>query len=106
MNETIINIGIFVTYALVAVAVVTTVFFGIFHMIKNFGKAKTALVGVVILVAIFLITYAISTNEVYPNFNVGPTASQMIGGGITTTFVLVGLAVLAAVYSEVSKLFK
>lgn len=106
MNETIINIGIFVTYALVAVAVIAVVFFGIFQMVQNFGKAKTALIGVVVLAAIFFVAYALSTNEVYPNFNVGPTASQMIGGGITTTFILVALAFLAAVYSEVSKLFK
>jgi len=104
MNETIINIGIFVTYALVAVALITTVFFAIFHMVQNFRKAKGALLGILILLAIVLFSFAISTNEVYPN--AGPVVSKWVGGGIIATFILAGLAIVAAVYTEVSKLFK
>jgi len=104
MNETIIDIGIYVTYALVAVAVIATVLFAVFHMTQNFGKAKGALVGILILAAIILLSYAISTNEVYPN--AGPVISKWVGGGIIATFILAGLALIAAVYTEVSKLFK
>lgn len=104
MNETLINIGIFVTYFLVAVALITTVFFAIFHMAQNLGKAKGALLGIFILVAIILLSYAISTNEVYPN--AGPVVSKWVGGGIIATFILAGLAIVAAVYTEISKLFK
>lgn len=104
MNDTLINIGIFVTYALIVVALLSTVFFAVFHMVRNFRKAKGALVGILILVAIILFSYAISTNEVYPT--AGPVVSKWVGGGITATFILAGLAILAAVYTEVSKLFK
>lgn len=104
MSDTIINIGIYVTYALVAVALISTVFFAIFHMARNFRKAKGALLGILILAAIIVFSYAISTSEVYPN--AGPVVSQWVGGGITTTFILAGLAFLAAIYTEVSKFFK
>ncbi|MDX9942819.1 MAG: hypothetical protein RBS53_11420 [Bacteroidales bacterium] len=106
MSDTIINIGIYVTYFLVAVAVLTTVLFSIFHMVQNLGKAKGALVGVLILAVIVIISYFLSTNEVYPKFNVGPIASKWVGAGILTTFVLIGLALLSAIYVEVAKLFK
>lgn len=106
MSDTIINIGIYVTYFLVAVAVLTTVLFSIFHMVQNLGKAKGALVGVLILAVIVIISYFLSTNEVYPKFNVGPIASKWVGAGILTTFVLIGLALLSAIYVEVTKLFK
>ena len=106
MNDTVINIGIYVTYFLVAVAVITTVLFSIFHIFQNLGKAKGALIGVLILAAIVVIAYFLSTNEVYPKFDIGPTASKWIGAGILSTFILAGLALLTAIYNEVSKLFK
>lgn len=104
MSDTLINIGIYITYALVAVALISTVFFAVFHMVHNFRKAKGALVGILILVAVVLFSYAISTNEVYPT--AGPVVSKWVGGGITATFILAGIAILAALYTEVSKLFK
>lgn len=106
MNETIINIGIYVTYFLIAVAVILTVFFSIFHIVQNLGKAKGALLGILFLVVIFVIAYFLSTSEVYPKFNIGPTASKWIGAGILSTFILIGLALVTVVYAEVAKLFK
>lgn len=106
MNDTVINIGIYVTYFLVAVAVITTVLFSIFHMVQNLGKAKGALIGVLFLAVIVVIAYFLSSNEVYPKFNIGPVASKWVGAGILTTFILVGIALVTAVYTEVSKLFK
>jgi hypothetical protein len=47
-----------------------------------------------------------ATNELYEGFSVSPFASQLIGGGINATMILVGLAFLAAVYTEVAKFFK
>jgi len=105
MSETIINIGLFVTYVLVALAVVSTLFFGLLQIVRNFGKAKGALIGMVVLVAIVLISFALSTGEPYPDFQVGALASRWIGAGITTTFILVVLASAAAVFTEIRKLF-
>ena len=105
MSETIINIGLIVTYILVALAVISTLFFGLLQIVRNFGKAKGALIGMVVLLAIVLISFALSSGEPYPDFQVGAVASRWIGAGITTTFVLVVLASLAAVYTEIKKLF-
>ena len=96
MSETLINIGLYVTYILVALAVISTLFFGLFQIFRNFGKAKGALVGMIVLVAIVVASFFLSSGEPYPDFQVGETASRWISAGITTTFVLVALAVLAA----------
>ena len=105
MSESIINIGLFVTYVLVAVAVVSTLFFGLLQIVRNFGKAKGALIGIVVLLAIVLISFFLATGEPYPDFQVGAVASRWISAGISTTFVLVVLATEAAVYTEIKKLF-
>ncbi len=104
MNESIINIGMFVTYGLLVIAALTAIVFAIIHMIGNFRKAIPTLIGIAVLVVIVLFSYAISTAEPYENAT--PTVSQWVGGGIRATMILVGLGVIAAVYTELSKLFR
>ncbi len=106
MNETVIDAAIIVTYILLGVAAIAAVVFPIFHLIMDFKKAKGALIGVVVLAAVLLFSYSISTNEVYEGFNVSPSASQWIGGAIKSTFILIGMALIAAVYTEISKFFR
>ncbi|MFW5657424.1 MAG: hypothetical protein ACOC0C_07380 [Bacteroidota bacterium] len=107
MNETVINTAIIVTYVLVALAVFFALVGPLVQLFTNFKKAKAALIGIVVLVVVLLVGYSISTNEIYetPNY-VGPTASQWIGAGIRATMILIGLGLVAAVYTEVSKLFR
>lgn len=104
MNESIINIGMYVTYGLLAIAALAAIVFAIIHMIGNFRKAIPTLIGIAALALIILISYAASTSEAYPNAT--PAVSQWVGGGITATMVLVGLGIVAAIFTEVSKLFR
>jgi hypothetical protein len=108
MNDALINIGLIAGYILLGLAALFAVGFSIFHLIANFKKAKGALVGMVVLLVIFLIGYSISTSEAYTQvaIPVGEGASKIIGGGINTTFMLIGLAIVAAVFTEVYKLFR
>ncbi len=106
MNENIIDIAIIVTYVLIGLAAAAIVFSAIFHLISNFRSAIGGLIGLAVLILILVFSYAISTNEVYEAMNVGPTVSQWVGGGITATMILIGLAFVAAVFTEVFKLFR
>lgn len=106
MNDAVINTGIIVTYVLLGIAALSAILFSIYHLILNFRKAKGGLIGGLGLVAILFLGYLIATNEVYEGFAVSPTQSQWIGGGIHATFMLIGLAFLAAVFTEVSKFFR
>jgi hypothetical protein len=108
MSDALINTGLIVTYILLGIAALAAILFSIFHLVLNFKKAKTALFGILFLLVIFFIGYALATSEVYPNVAVpvGAAASKIIGGGIITTMMLIGLAFIAAVFNEVSKLFR
>ena len=99
MNEAIINTGIIVAYILVGIAAVAAIIFPVFQLIANFNKAKAALIGIVALAAVLLIGFAMSTSEVYDGVN--SFQSQWIGGGIHASFILVGVALVAAVFTEV-----
>jgi len=104
MNESVIDIGIYVTYGLLAVAAVSAILASIIQMVGNFKKAIPALIGIAVLVIIVLVSYSTSTNEAYENAT--PTVSQWVGGGIKATYVLVGLALVSAVFTEVYKYFR
>lgn len=104
MSENLIDIGMYVAYGLLGLAALTAVVFPVIHIIKDIRKAKSPLVGLLILAVIVLIAFLISTGEPYEG--VSTAASRWISTGITTTFFLAGLAILAAVFAEVVKIFK
>ncbi len=104
MNESVIDIGMYITYGLLAVAALAAILASIFQMVGNFRKAIPALIGIVILVIIVLISYSTSTSEAYENAT--PAVSQWVGGGIKATIALVGLALVSAVFTEVYKYFR
>jgi hypothetical protein len=106
MNETVIDTAIVVTYILIGIAAVSAVIFPIFNLVSNFKRAKGALIGVVVLAVVLIVGYSLSTNEIYQGFNVTPAQSQWIGGAIKATMILIGMAVVAAVYTEISKLIR
>ncbi len=109
MEDTLVNIGnigIFITYGLVGIAVLLVVGFSILFLIQNFKKARGALLGVFVLAAIVLLSYFLSSAEPYEAHNVGSTVSQWVGAGITSTMILIVLGLVAAVFTEIYKLIR
>jgi hypothetical protein len=104
MNETVIDIGIIATQILIGLAAAAVVISAIFQLISNFKKAKGGLIGLAALLVIIFVSYLLSTNETYET--VGPNVSQLIGGGINATMALIGIGLLAAVFTEIYKLFR
>jgi len=110
MNETLINTGIYVTYALLALTVVGILLFSLWQVVKNPAGAKSALAGIVALVVILLVSYGISTGsdlEIYAQkLEVAAETSQQVGTGLLVFYVLGALAILSILYSEITSIFK
>ena len=105
-TDRLISIGMYLTYALIIIAALGAVAFPIFFFVKDIKKAKGTLIGLAVLLVVIMISYAIATGNPYEEHNVSGAVSKWIGAGIISTFVLAGLGVLAAVYTEVSKILK
>ncbi|MFQ3214396.1 MAG: hypothetical protein ACI9XJ_001121 [Marivirga sp.] len=105
----IIDIILYASYLLVIVAALGAI---ILPLVNALGNPKTlvkSVAGVVLLGVIFLVSWALSGNEVtvvYTKFGITSVSSQVIGGVLITTYALMVIAVLSIVYSEVSKLVK
>ncbi len=103
------DIFLYLAYTLVIVAAVAAI---ILPLISALGDPKSLLmsgVGVLALVVVFAIGYAISGNEVtpvYTKFAVGPDLSKAVGGALIMTYIMGIGAVLGIIYTEFIKIVK
>ncbi len=96
-------------YALFGLAAITAIVFPIITMAKNPAGAKSALVGVIALAAVFGISYALAGDEMLPkyaDFISGPEASKQVGMGLIAFYILAIGAIAVTALSGITKLFK
>jgi hypothetical protein len=96
-------------YLLFALGAITAIVFPIINMAKNPSGAKSALIGVGALVFVFVIPYAVGGDEMTPKYEKfidGPEASKRVSMGLIAFYILAIGAIVATIFSGVSKLFK
>lgn len=112
------NIGIYAAIALVVIAFIAAIVFGIYHVARNPKSGIKFLIGIGALLVVFFIFYAMADGDVsgqleqvVRNFErdtgseMSPSLIKAIGGGIITTIVLAGIAAVALIIAEVRALF-
>lgn len=102
--------GIAITVWLARLAALLIIGFGIYHVVQNPKGALKGIIGLVVLAVIFGIAYSMSAGEILDTWNtedeITSGISKYVDGAITTTGVLIGLALLAFIYSEIRNFFK
>ncbi len=114
----IFNFGLVGSMALIIIAIVLLLGFGLAQIFSNFKSSVKGLIGFGILLAIFLLTYATASTEVSPYIQGAIDKFQesgsvftdgnlkFISAGISTSGILVAAAAVAFVLSEVRNFFK
>ena len=102
--ENLINIGIIVTYIMVAFAALATIGFGVKKMLQNPENAKKTIYTIVGLIAILIIAYLFASDATvgYEKYETTAKTSKQVGMGLITFYFLIFSAVIAVVYSELS----
>lgn len=105
-----IDIGLYVAYLAIFIAAAALLLFPVLSMVKGDAKnTKGTLLGVLALVAIFLISYLISPADqgpFYEKMQIGPSASKLIGAGLLSTYIIFAGLIGITLYSVVAKWFK
>ena len=107
--ETFVNIGITVALVMVGLAAVLAI---VLPLIKSLGEPKIllkSLIGIGLILVVFLIGWAIAGDEVtakYASAGINETSSKLVGGALTTMYILFVLAVIGVVFSEFNKALK
>lgn len=101
------------SYVLLGIALVSAVLFSVVNVFMNFKSAIKSVLGIVILIVIVGIAYLLASDHVFSwqgmdklNFEVTGELMKNTGTGIITMYLLLGIAVVAAVFSEIIKIFK
>ncbi len=107
MEETkaIYDIALYAAYILVGIAAIATIVFALRQVITNFSNLKIPILGAVLLFVVLLVSFALSSGTT-EDPNVGATTARLVAGGLLATFILIGIAVVAAFYSAISSYFK
>ncbi|MCR9290903.1 MAG: hypothetical protein NXI23_26330 [Bacteroidetes bacterium] len=102
--------GITLTVWLIILAAVAIIGFGIYHIVTDPKGAIKGIIGLVALLVVFGIAYATSSSEISEGWNtedvITPSISQYVEGSIKTTGILIGVALVAFVGSEIRNFFK
>ena len=99
--EAFVNIGLFLGYILFAVCVLTAV---LMPLAKAFGdpqSLKKMGFGIGGLVLVFIVAYALSGGTATGEHSA--TTVKLVGAGITTFWILLVLAIIGIVYTEIKK---
>lgn len=97
-------------YFLLGIATLTAVIFPIIGMTQNPKSAKNALIGVVGLVAVIAIAYALAGGEEVYNSNAimlaDSSTSKLSEAGLISFYILGAGAIGVIIFSEIAKIFK
>ena len=106
--DNLINIGIIITYIMIVFAAITAIGFGIKNMIQKTGNAKKTLFTIGGLIAVLIIAYLTASDEVlneYEKYNINSSTSKQVGMGLIAFYFLIFGAIVAVLYTELSKVF-
>lgn len=100
------DVGLYIMYALFVIAVVSAIGLPIANLAKAPGGAVKSLYGIVALVVVFGIAYAVSDSTVQPQWaalGVTPGAVKLVGAGLIVFYVAMVVAIVGLIYSEINK---
>lgn len=108
----VVSEGLLITwcYVLLGIAALAAIIFPLITMAQSPANAKNALIGVVGLVVVFAIGYALAGGEEYLDYDgvmlANSSESKMSEAGLIAFYVLGAGAIGSIVYAEVSKMLK
>ncbi len=97
-------------YILTGLAVILTVAFPIFQMIRNPKDIKKSLLGILAIAVVVFVAYMFASTEPIRfagnnEYNIS-NVLKYVGTGIYTMYFLVGIAMLSVFYTEIVNMFK
>lgn len=104
-----IDFGLYVMYAFLVGAVVLAIALSLVNTFKTPGGLMKAVYGIGGLVVVFGICYALSGSEVTPTqaaLGITESSAKLVGAGLLMLYVVMVLAIIGLVYSEINKAIK
>ena len=104
-----VNIGILLTYALIAIGAIIAISFAVLNLFSKSGNSKKTLFGICAFIAVVLLSFILASDTVLPSYEkyeISSSSSKRVGVGLYTFYILTAIAIIGVVYSEFTKAFK
>lgn len=107
-----VGAAMYVCYIGFILAALIGIGFGAYHFLANIKKSKGTLVGVLVFAVVLVISYFLASDEVLRSYAMGdgsapsPELVKVSGAGIIAFYLFGLLAIAAAIFAEISRLFK
>jgi len=108
MEQDFVDIMIIVSYALLGLAALAAIVLPLINAIGNPRTLLKSAMGLAVILVVFGIGYSVAGAEItatYSKFGIDTGMSKYIGGIINTTYILVVIAIVGIVFTEISKIF-
>lgn len=104
-----LDLGFYVMYALLFIAVACMVVFPVIHMLREPSALIRSAIGIGVVVVIFVLSYVLADSAVNLKaaaVGITPTSSKLIGAGLIMFYITLAGSAVALIYSEISKALK
>jgi hypothetical protein len=101
-----IDAGLYIAYVLLLVSAASAVLLPLLSLAKSKKAMVQTGIGFGALLVLFVVSFSISGDEVSPSaaaLGITPTTSQLIGAGLIMFYIVLVVAVLGLIYSEVKQ---
>ena len=109
MEQNFVDIAILIAYGLLGLAALAAIVMPLINSVGNPKSLLKGLLGVVFILVLYGLAYAISGSEVtatYAKFGVDTGMSKFVGAMLITMYLLVVISLVGIFYTEISKIFK
>lgn len=109
MEQDFVDIAIIISYVLLGLAVLAAIILPLINSLGNPKSLLQGLMGIVFIIILYGIAYAISGNEVtatFSKFGVDAGMSKFVGASLITMYLLVVISIIGILFTEISKIFK
>lgn len=105
----ILDIGLYIGYFLIVVAILVGLVMPLIQLVKSPASLKETGIAVGSIVVLAIIAYVVSSPAVtalQASIGVTPLESRLIGTGLILLYIVLTLAIIALIYSEIHKATK
>ncbi len=108
MTDFITSFGIYLAYFALALAALAAIIFPLIQMLQDPKNAKTAFLGIGVVIVVFLLCYMLADKEPLAIGEASASAGQMklVEASLYVFYIMLAGSILAILYSTISRYFK
>ncbi|MCX6232515.1 MAG: hypothetical protein NTZ33_13340 [Bacteroidetes bacterium] len=103
--------GLITMYVLLTIAVISLLFFLFKFLFFSFRKSKTTVIGIIAIVALFIISFFLSSSTdigltLFEKTSTNPDFSRIIGSGLIFAYLMILIVAISLIYTMIQQRFK